>query len=274
VAGGLVVALGTADLVPDDVLDLWRGDPGGAGGDQVGLGDAERREVGQRQVDPAALQVLADVADEVGELEGQAEFAGGAGGGGPVGRLQDRQHHRADDGGRALHVLQQVVIGLVAVDGEVHAHRPEELLEVGSVQVEHGNGVQDGGQDLVVGLLAGQPAQEPRGPGLELPGALAWRGVADGGVDDLVAVAGEAVEGVDVAALPPRQQPGRQVVGAAVGAVQRAAALVGLRQPAVHPASPISTRQSTQNTTVRYRGHPVRMQEPAAEGRMIGGCVR
>ena len=55
------------------------------------------------QVNPAALEVFPDVADEVCELEGQAQRAGG-----PVGlgdeRLQNRQHHLPDDGGRALHV--------------------------------------------------------------------------------------------------------------------------------------------------------------------------
>jgi len=34
------------------------------------------RELIQRQIDPASLQVLADVADEVGELERHAEVLG------------------------------------------------------------------------------------------------------------------------------------------------------------------------------------------------------
>jgi hypothetical protein len=42
---------------------------------EVLAGDAEDPEVLHRQVDPAALEVLADVADEVGQLEGDAEVA-------------------------------------------------------------------------------------------------------------------------------------------------------------------------------------------------------
>ena len=38
--------------------------------------DPEPLEVGQGQVDPAAAEVLGDVTDEVGQLEGQTELAG------------------------------------------------------------------------------------------------------------------------------------------------------------------------------------------------------
>ena len=37
-----------------------------------------------------------------------------------VARLEDRQHHLADHRGRAVHVHAQVVVGLVALDREVH----------------------------------------------------------------------------------------------------------------------------------------------------------
>ena len=42
----------------------------------VGLADAEARQLVLRQVDAAAAGILADVADDVGELEGQAEVVG------------------------------------------------------------------------------------------------------------------------------------------------------------------------------------------------------
>ena len=39
------------------------------------LGDAEARQLVLRQVDAAAARVFADIADDVGELEGDAEIA-------------------------------------------------------------------------------------------------------------------------------------------------------------------------------------------------------
>ena len=57
------------DLEGEQLADLRRRRPGR----EVGAGDAEPVEVLLRQVDPAAAQVLADVADEVRQLEGLAE---------------------------------------------------------------------------------------------------------------------------------------------------------------------------------------------------------
>ena len=74
-----------------------------------------------------------------------------------------------------------------------------------------------------------QPGQEPVRPVAQPRGALGRRQRL-GAVDDLVGVAGEAVQRVHVRALPGGQQPGRQVVGAAVPAVQLPAAAVRLRQ--------------------------------------------
>src|SRR5918997_1889068 len=60
---------------------------------------AERPQVLHREVDASAPQVLADVADEVAELEGDPEVAGVR-----VGdlagnqRLEDRHHLQPDDG--------------------------------------------------------------------------------------------------------------------------------------------------------------------------------
>jgi hypothetical protein len=81
------------------------------------------REVLHRQVDPAALQVLADVADEVAQLEGDAEV-GGVGVGDLAGheRLEHRHHLEPDDRGRAVDVDHQVVVGGVLGDRQVHPH--------------------------------------------------------------------------------------------------------------------------------------------------------
>jgi phytoene desaturase len=41
----------------------------------------------------------------------------GCAGRGRIGRTEDRQHHRADHGGRTLHVVEQIVVGRIAVTG-------------------------------------------------------------------------------------------------------------------------------------------------------------
>ncbi len=56
-------------------------------------------------------------------------------------RLEDRQHHLADHGGRAVHVAEQVVPGRVARDRQVHRHRPQEAPEALGVDVERAHGV-------------------------------------------------------------------------------------------------------------------------------------
>ena len=70
-------------------------------------------------------------------------------------------------------------------------------------------------------------------------------------VDDLVGVAGEAVERVDVRPLPRRQQQRREVVGPAVGGVEPPAGLVGRPQ--------------------RRVGDPGGVELPDAHGLLTGG---
>ena len=67
----LVEPPGAGDLEPQQLDDVRRR----RSRRQVGAGHAEPVEVLLRQVDAAAAQVLGDVADEVGELEGLAEGA-------------------------------------------------------------------------------------------------------------------------------------------------------------------------------------------------------
>ena len=58
-------------------------------------------------------------------------------------RLEDRQHHLADDRGRPVHVAEQIVVGLVRVDRQVHRHRTQEAAEAVGVDVEAADGVHD-----------------------------------------------------------------------------------------------------------------------------------
>jgi hypothetical protein len=193
-------------------------------------GHPEAGQVLGRQVDPAAPVVLGDVADEVGQLEGQPQLAGVLAGLWWIGRFQDRGQHRADDGRRALHVATQVLVGAVAVGAQVHGHRGKELLEVAHRQVEGPDGVNHRRQQRVIDRdppEAGEQAPAQGVQGGRLGGAVQGRGEV---VDDLVGVAAEPVPGVHVAALPARQQQGGQVVGAAMAGMQLPTPLIGRRQ--------------------------------------------
>ena len=96
-----------------------------------------------------------------------------------------------------------------------------------SVEPEHLDRVQHGRQHRIVDRSApSRPARTSRGPRLQRGAALAGSSAVER-VDDLVGVPGESVQRVHVPALPGRQQPGGQVVGAAVPPMQLTAALVG-----------------------------------------------
>ena len=90
---------------------------------------AVHRQFLKRQVHPTPVEILTDVADEVGKLERDAE----------VGcavvrlrrcRLQDRDHLQSDDGRGSVDVLIEIVERLVLGNGEIHRHRVQEGLEV------------------------------------------------------------------------------------------------------------------------------------------------
>jgi hypothetical protein len=192
----------------------------------VVAGDAEPVEVLLRQVHPAQVEVLADVPDEVGELECQPQLPGRLAGGRRVGRAENRQHHGADDGRGALHVVEQVVVARVRGDRQIHRHAVQERREVVRVQGERVDRVQHRRQQRVVDVGPVETPHETLRP-LRQPGGPLVGGEVGGGVDDLVRVPREAVEGVHVLALPRRKQPGGQVVRPAVLAVQPPALGVG-----------------------------------------------
>src|SRR5581483_9399388 len=123
---------------------------GAAAGEHVGLGAAEATEVLLRQVDAAARGVLGDVAQDVGELEGQPE----------VHRIVARRGVRvaedldAHEPHRARHVaavtLEVVLPSRVAVADEVH-------LDPG----DHGLEVLPGDRKARDGIGAGAPRRRP-----------------------------------------------------------------------------------------------------------------
>jgi len=239
---GLVEAPVAGDLEaqqrPPGVVDA-------AGG---GVG-AEAAQVGLRHVHPAAVEVLAHVAQEVGELEREAQRArrlAGRRGQGP----QHGQHHLADDRRRALHVAAQVVVGLVARGVEVHGHGAEEPVEALAVDAGGPDRVRDGGQRGVRGtpgqrLLERRAERaQPRAGGGDVAGGRPL------GVHDVVGEPAQRVHGVHVAALLGGQQQRPPVVRRAVLAGQPGAAGVARRQfgrrgrhpAAAHRAAPARRR--------------------------------
>ncbi len=176
--------------------------------------------------DAVPVEVLADVAQEVRELEGVAELAGGFDGG-IVDRLEDRQHHLADHGRRSVHVPLEVGVGLVRLDGEVHGHRRQEATYTVGVDPERPHGVDHRLEHEVVAVAGLEAVEEAvaevgqrLGPDVDRHGTAL--------VDDVVGVAAEPVQGVHVVALDLGQDGRGPVVGRPVGLVQHAAVLVGL----------------------------------------------
>ncbi len=185
---------------------------------------AEAVEVLLRQVQAAAVEVLADVADEVGQLEGLAE-RGRRRRGLRGERAQHRQHHQADDHGRPVRVDLQVRVRRVLRDGDVHLHRGQEGLEQLQVDAERVHGV---GRGVHHGVGRGAALEVAQGRPAPVDQAV---GVRRGRVDQLVGPPGEAVERPHVRPLGRRQQPGRQVVRLAVLGRQPPRDLVARPQP-------------------------------------------
>jgi len=153
--------------------------------------DAKSRHGVGGQIDPAAAEIFADVADEIGELKrhpqiggvglGQAPFAGGA---------EDGQHQQPDHRRRPPDVAVEVGVGRVAVDRDVRAHRAQKRPQMLGRQVESPRGVAHRRHHR---LGRRQRVRRQHG-GLQLveaPGGVGQ--VAGGRVDDVVDVAGEAV---------------------------------------------------------------------------------
>ncbi|ALX06192.1 hypothetical protein AERYTH_16555 [Aeromicrobium erythreum] len=201
--------------------------------------DAVAGEVLLRQVHAPAVEVLADVAQEVRQLERVPERACRL-----LRRRRERlqhgQHHLPDHGGGALHVaVAQLLPGGPGGAGQVELHRPEEPVEALGVGAPALQAVDDGRHDRLVGAARRDAvpevlleASQPRGRvGLVVPG---HRGVdALGLVDDVVGQPTEGVDGVHVDPLLARQQPGAPVVGGAVRPRQLGAPGVAGREPRV-----------------------------------------
>lgn len=159
------------------------------------FGDAEVAEVFEGEVDAAGVAgVLADIAKDVGELEGVAEMEGvflGVG----MAVAEDFDADEADDGGDLVAVMEEFFEGLEAGAAEVAGDAVDEFGEEGGIEVVFGGE----GEDFVEeGIGAGGAVKDGVFPGLELGFSL-----GDGVgffVCDVVDDAAEGVEGDHVPA--------------------------------------------------------------------------
>ena len=129
-------------------------------------------------------------------------------------------HHQAHHGGAAVGVDREVLVGPVAEDAGVHLHALHEGGYVLRRDAAHAYGVGVGAQHRVRYRLAGHRRHSLLLEGFERRELLLEGGLS-GVVHDLVRVAHERVERVDVRAHLGREEPGREVVGPAVGRCAR-----------------------------------------------------
>ena len=126
-------------------------------------------------------------------------------------RLQHRQHHLADDGGRAVHVAEQVVPRLVGAPGQVGApsrRRSGRSTRRGCARSRTVCG--DGGEHRVLGRSRSRRPRGSASSNASSAAAVSGPGVGAGEVDDVVGQPAQGVDGVDVAASLARQQPAPQ----------------------------------------------------------------
>ena len=114
---------------------------------EVGLRDAVRGAVVGGQVDPVERGVLADVADEVGELEGLPEAAVA----GVMARRhpEQRRHDPPDRAGRAVHVGLELLPAADPDGRAVDAHRAHVRAQLAEREPVAGAGVDQRADDGV-----------------------------------------------------------------------------------------------------------------------------
>jgi len=165
--------------------------------------DAARSQRLLREINAAETKIFANVADEVGQLERDAEIDGMGSKRVPWDGLirasEDRKHLQADHGRGTPCVAGQLLIRVVFGDAEIHPHRIEKVAEVTDWDVPAADRVDDREAyriGRVSALDIGQEFFAPRHKS-SLPPAL----LAGVRVDDVVGVARESVQGVDITAF-------------------------------------------------------------------------
>src|SRR5260221_6548838 len=96
----------------------------------------------QRQIDAPALSILAQVANDVGELKCEAQFIRIHAGRG-IGVAEDFDADEADGGGDATAVENELVERVVAPPRQIHLDAIDDLVEVALRDIEAGNVVSE-----------------------------------------------------------------------------------------------------------------------------------
>jgi len=112
-----------------------------------------------RDIDAAKRVVVVDVADDVGELESEAEFFGEIEGA-LFGEAEDVRAGEADGAGYAVAVFAETIECRVIADGEVHFSARDEIVKIARGHFVAAHGVDERGQDF---------------GGARRPGFLKWR---------------------------------------------------------------------------------------------------
>ena len=128
--GFVIDRLGALDLELHQCLEALAV----AGVEDVGGGDVELLQFVDGQVDAALAAILADIADDVGELEGQPQLFGKEQGTG-LGMAEDAGREHPDHPGHVPAVALQA--GIVEVAGlvQVHFHAIDDGLQVFSLEL-------------------------------------------------------------------------------------------------------------------------------------------
>src|SRR5688572_11589104 len=119
-----IVVVRPLALEAKQIDDWWRQEAG----PEVALLHAEPLEIFARQVDPAAHDVSADIADDVGQLQGQTEVFS-IGPGSIVAISEDLEADQTDRGRHTPAILGERGKGVVAGVAEIHFHTVEQRLE-------------------------------------------------------------------------------------------------------------------------------------------------
>ncbi len=200
---------GAADLEADQAGEVAVG----AGAHELGpLGAAELPQVLGGQVDAAVRGILTDVAEDVGDLEGQSEGVGVLGGAGRIAcagqDAEDAEGQTADGAGHAGAVGAQLVPGLVGVAADVHQHAVDQLVEGAEREGVAVGRVGEGDGDRVGVVLGNRTVADAcqQGAGRGQP-FLLGAGVQPA-VPDVVHAPGEGVHGGEGPALRRGHEPG------------------------------------------------------------------
>ena len=155
---------------------------------------AKSREIVERQIDSAPARILADIAQDIGQLEGDSKVVGVDARDG-IAIAENLDTHQPDGRGHAIAVETQIVEGLIARAREVHLDAVDKFVEIAARDIEAAHAVGQRARDRA-SRLAAEDALQLLAPSSEQHGRVAHPGL----VRDVVDKAAEGVDGVERAA--------------------------------------------------------------------------